>query len=182
MNSKSTGGISIGTSSILVIFILLCLVTFAALSFITARADFSFTRRNADAALQYYSADSEASAKLAGIDAVLQQSASLAENKTDYYNRLSSVYENDDSVLLSLQGDKLFISFSVPVSEKLVLACTIRAEYPVNNGDGYYTVTAWQTRDSSLWQPDEHLPVYQSGAEEENSGEDSLSTGALPIV
>lgn len=181
MRNKSSGGFSVGTSSILVIFILLCLVTFAALSYITARADFSFTSRSANAVLEYYAADSAAAAKLAEIDKVLESTALQTENKTDYNDTLIKHYENDKSVSLDLQGDKLYITFSSPVNDKLTLVCTITAEYPMNSG-GYYTVKSWQTRDTALWQPDDRLPVYQGDSSAQSADDDgeNLSTGALP--
>ena len=54
MNKKMTGGINVGTSSILVTFVLLCLVTFAALSFLSANSDYRLSKQTAQRTTDYY--------------------------------------------------------------------------------------------------------------------------------
>ena len=51
---------NMGTISILTIFIILCMVTFAALTYISTRRDASFTDRLASRTSGYYAAVSEA--------------------------------------------------------------------------------------------------------------------------
>ena len=51
---------TIGISSLLVVFIILCLVTFACLSLSTARSDYDFAKKNADHKTAYFNACSEA--------------------------------------------------------------------------------------------------------------------------
>ncbi|MGN0701918.1 MAG: hypothetical protein ACI4KL_01925 [Lentihominibacter sp.] len=53
---------TIGISSLLVVFIVLCLVTFACLSLSTARSDFDFAEKNAARKTAYYNACNEAEA------------------------------------------------------------------------------------------------------------------------
>jgi hypothetical protein len=65
-------GLSVGTSSILVIFVLLCLTTFATLSMVSANADYKLTERAAEAVSDYYAADTIAEEMLAGISAELE--------------------------------------------------------------------------------------------------------------
>ena len=51
---------AVGLSSLLVIFAVLCLAVFALLTVSTARADANLSRKNREAALQYYQAELEA--------------------------------------------------------------------------------------------------------------------------
>ena len=67
MNKTRNVGLSVGTSSILVIFVLLCLTTFATLSMVSANADFNLTERAAEAVADYYAADAAAEERLARI-------------------------------------------------------------------------------------------------------------------
>lgn len=53
---RKTGGVFIGVSSLLVIFIVLCLTTFAALSLMSANADLKMARRAAQTVSEYYAA------------------------------------------------------------------------------------------------------------------------------
>ena len=54
--SRISLGNHIGTSSILLIFVVLCFVSFAALSLISANADYILTRKVADRTASYYDA------------------------------------------------------------------------------------------------------------------------------
>lgn len=86
MKSKSEFHLSVGTSSILMIFVVLCLTTFGVLSFVTANSDYKLSRKNADAVTAYYQADSKADELLKTIDSQLllaQESAQYCETNTD---------------------------------------------------------------------------------------------------
>ena len=54
---RKTGSVFIGVSSLLVIFIVLCLTTFAALSLTSANADLKMARRAAQTVSEYYAAE-----------------------------------------------------------------------------------------------------------------------------
>lgn len=60
MNKKTPSVFNIGASSIMIIFILLSLVSFATLSLITARSDYTMSRTYADRVQTYYAAVNEA--------------------------------------------------------------------------------------------------------------------------
>ncbi|MCQ2546287.1 MAG: hypothetical protein MJ161_01910 [Clostridia bacterium] len=51
---------TIGVSSLLVVFLILCLVTFACLSLSTAKSDYEFSKNNAQHKTEYYRASNEA--------------------------------------------------------------------------------------------------------------------------
>ena len=53
---------NIGSSSLILIFIVMCLVTFGMLSLTSAKSDLSLANRNADAVTEYYRADTEGEA------------------------------------------------------------------------------------------------------------------------
>lgn len=63
MDKKTPSVFNIGASSILIIFILLSLVSFATLSLITARSDYMLSRSYAERVQTYYAAQNEATAR-----------------------------------------------------------------------------------------------------------------------
>ncbi len=63
--------IQIGVSFMLVIFLILCMVTFAALSLSSAQKDYEYSLKNADRISAYYKASNLAEEKLAEIDHTL---------------------------------------------------------------------------------------------------------------
>ncbi|MDD6190088.1 MAG: hypothetical protein PUB75_00660 [Firmicutes bacterium] len=59
-SNNSTPFTTIGVSSLLVVFLILCLVTFACLSLSTARSDYEFSKDNAKHKTEYYNASNTA--------------------------------------------------------------------------------------------------------------------------
>lgn len=51
---RKFGFVNIGTASLLVVFLTLCLVAFAMLSLSTAKSDYEFSRKLADRTTAYY--------------------------------------------------------------------------------------------------------------------------------
>ena len=65
--------INIGLTSLILIFIILCLATFSLLSLSSARGDQSLAARSARAVTEYYRADAEGEKWLKQADAILQK-------------------------------------------------------------------------------------------------------------
>ena len=87
-SKNHSAGVSIGMVSILMIFVVLCLTTFATLSFVSARADLKLSKKASDSVSEYYAADSTAETYLAQIasqletaDSSWQQTVSLSDTK-----------------------------------------------------------------------------------------------------
>ena len=68
---KSKKSLGVGTASILMIFVLLTLVTFAVLSLSSAKADSRLSEKTVQHAKQYYEAENKAELKIAQIDSLL---------------------------------------------------------------------------------------------------------------
>ncbi|HEX3038224.1 MAG TPA: hypothetical protein VHO94_04435 [Oscillospiraceae bacterium] len=81
MKQKNELHLSVGTSSILMIFVVLCLTTFGVLSYVTANADYKLSQKNADAVTAYYKADTKANELLKTIDSQLL----LADESAVYF-------------------------------------------------------------------------------------------------
>ena len=101
----SIGGVNIGGSSILIIFVLLCLTTFATLAMVSATASFRLAQRVITASDAYYAADSRAEEILAQISYIV--------NHTPY----------DEIALRLLEAGALLddgiIRYAVPIDDVL---------------------------------------------------------------
>ena len=111
MDRKMKMSVGIGGPSILMIFVALSLTTLAALSLMTANADWKLTQKAADAITGYYSADSKAEEILASTDATLKEGRSPAED--------SLTIPASDTQNLVMQLDITDSGYTV-VSRKLV--------------------------------------------------------------
>ena len=72
MRRRNTAGVGSGASTLVMIFVLLCLVIFACLTLVTASGDSRLSRKLADRTTEYYAACNLAEEKLADIRRELQ--------------------------------------------------------------------------------------------------------------
>jgi hypothetical protein len=78
MNKQKKEFIHIGFSSILMVFTMLCLVTFATLSLITANSDYRLSLKVAEKTTAYYEADTAARNYLQQLDLALANLSSVS--------------------------------------------------------------------------------------------------------
>ena len=171
MSSRSSTGVNVGGSSILVIFVLLCLTTFATLSLVSAHADEKLTQKAAMAAAEFYAADSAAEEKLAQIDVILKN-ARLASTEQDFRD----AYQRAGLQDVVFDGD--MISYTVPVNERQNLEVTLRAVY--RPGEKLIERIKWQVVNTQEWTPpDDALNLF--GGEEDLPLFGGGNDGALPL-
>lgn len=145
MKRKKRGsypGIQIGTSYLLVIFVILCLVTFATLSLSSAKRDQSYSQQLASRETAYC----EANAKAAQIDAAFAK-----EDPVFAIRQIEGVTAEED-------GENLDISYVVPVTDSQNLEVEILAD-PVK---GTQKVVKWKESASEKWEEKSTLPVLGS--------------------
>ena len=145
--SKQFSFVNIGLSSLLVIFLVLCLTTFSLLSLSSAKSDYSQSSRLAEHRSDYYTTASEAERIVAEIDSVLEKTAG-SYNSGVYSSVLSAELEriSTEDVPLSLDTSsdgKMEITFSVPVNDRQALDAALRVNDP-SSSDSYYEITKWQ--------------------------------------
>jgi predicted secreted acid phosphatase len=87
MNKRSSIGLNIGLSSILVIIVILCLVCFAGLSVASSNADKQLTNKLSARESSYYAASSAA---YRAIYEAKKESSSSSENSFDKYININS--------------------------------------------------------------------------------------------
>ena len=136
-------GLNIGSASIIMIFAILCLTVFSALSLVTAVSEKKTAQRFADATAAYYEADSEAVNIKNSIQAALDagnapQQAAAANN---------AAYEAAGAT----------ITYSVPLSGG---KSQITAVLAYNAAEGALEVVSWEKTDISDWNPDESIDVW----------------------
>ncbi|MGX8700863.1 hypothetical protein [Caproiciproducens sp.] len=83
MRRKGNFHLGVGASSILMIFVVLCLTTFGVLSYVTANADNRISTKNAETVENYYAAAAIAEQKLQKIDETLLSARKDAAKAAD---------------------------------------------------------------------------------------------------
>lgn len=134
----------IGSASILVIFVILCLVSFATLSIVSANADFKLSSKVLERTDAYYQASRQAESILAAFD-----------------QTLVSIYEGsaDEEEYFAQAGHSK--SFMVPISDLQSLEISISIVYPAQEGDVFYHIDAWQVVTTGELDYESTLPVMR---------------------
>ncbi|WRS26455.1 hypothetical protein U6B65_08865 [Oscillospiraceae bacterium MB08-C2-2] len=144
MEKKQTTGINVGGSSLLIIFVLLCLTTFATLSLVSANADLRLTEKTARAATEYYIADTLGEETLAQLIPLLQQAYTPGDSAA-YFSRLeSSLSELSFPARLVTNEQKTFIEYTVPINEKLQLVVSLELLFPPGAEAPLFRRSKWQ--------------------------------------
>ena len=143
---KKTGPefhVNVGSSSILLIFVILCLISFATLSIVSANADAKLSRRVVERTTAYYEACNQAQADITSLD-----------------DTLAAIYADsfDEEEYFMAVGHKKTCTFTI--SDLQTLSVTLDILYPRQEGDPFSRITSWQVlTDSSDMEEDEGAPL-----------------------
>ena len=107
---------NIGASSLLVIFLILCLVTFAILTLTSAKSDADFAEKLAHHKTNYYAACNTAESTLDEIDAVLADAWQLSDTDTSKNSTNNDNSQSDSTSSDSSQPDSTSSDSSQPDS------------------------------------------------------------------
>lgn len=135
--------LNIGTSSILFIFVILCLVSFSVLSLSSAMSDYKLSARVSSNSSSYFEACNKAEEILADTDETLKALYDTGISRSGYFEQV---------------GKKK--SFAVYVTDVQTLIVEINIDYP-NSGEPFYEITSWRLETTGNLEYDENLPVYK---------------------
>lgn len=154
-----------GTSTLLLIFVSLCLLTFAVLSFLSARADQNLSRKTAERTSAYYEACNQAEDRLGETDRMLEKLWQETANEKAYFQAVRETFEDMD-----FDEESRMLSFSVPLTDTQVLTVTLKLRTP-ESGSTFYTITGWKTINTAGWTADTSQNVYVQTESADAEGE-----------
>ncbi|MBQ7360279.1 MAG: hypothetical protein IJW63_09305 [Lachnospiraceae bacterium] len=141
--------LNMGTSSLLVIFLVLSIAIFATLALSSAKNDIDFSRQLSQQKQAYYEVCNQSEVVLAHLDAILAKHASNSQNVQEYFDKTLSSLDNEiENVTIESQvaEDHLTLSWQLPFSETRMLSVVIEIPSTANmDTDHYYQIIAWQT-------------------------------------
>ena len=177
-NKQQSTFVNIGSSSLLIVFLVLCLTTFAILSLSSAQSDYSFSKRSAEHKTEYYEASSRAEMILGEIDQILAETAEQVNAAQKNAAQENVVQENADSELASFElaaaarldgkeidniplsctgtEEETVISYQVPSGAKQALNVSLLITNDSEH-ENYYKIQAWQLISTSDWNADNSL-------------------------
>ncbi len=162
-NKKQANAGFIGFASILVVFVLLCLVTFATLSLVTANANYILSTKSSNNVNEYYTACNQAEQSFKQLDNLLVECYNKTTSKQEYLEKVQNTFKNNSNFMLSVKNEDLYIRFTVDINERQKLYCEAEVLYPEDKLDTFYNITQYKTADEGEWTPDDKMPVLQTG-------------------
>lgn len=141
-NKRKSYGVNIGSSSILLIFVILCLVSFAVLSIVSAQTDYKLSCKLAERTTKYYEANNEVESYLRDLQASLEKIYVDSATAEEYF----AVAGHDTT-------------FSIQLSEQQMLNVHLTILYP-GDGKGYYEINTWKVETQDTLELDDTLPVF----------------------
>lgn len=145
---------TIGSPSLILIFILMCLVTFGMLSLSTAKSEWNLAERNAKAVTEYYRADSlgEGFYRMAEekVSAVRAQTSDPELSGRLLEQELGEYYRPEDGTIVMRidmeRGQALFLEL-----------------VPQLSGKEAVTVSQWKVIQTEDYEIDNSMPVWNGG-------------------
>lgn len=157
---KGYPGFQVGTSFLLVIFVIICLVLLGVLSLSGALRDKEYSDRVAEKTECYYTAVSEAQHKLGEIDKMLVETAETYVDYGMYLEDVGMIATGLDNVGCMIDGEQLVLSYKVPITDSQSLAVEVEVLDP-RKGEGNYKIVKWQEVSETVWEEEGTLPVLQ---------------------
>ena len=140
----SIGSMSLGSSILLLVFVVVSLVSFAVLSLSSAITDKKLTTQISEKNRSYYQACNLAEEYLAQIDSNLQTAYESSISQEGFYELVST-------------GS----NFSIPVSDFQELYVAVTYTYPQEEDDTFYTIDEWKLISTNTPEIDNSLPLMQ---------------------
>ena len=156
---------NIGASSLLVIFLILCLVTFAILTLTSAKSDADFAEKLAHHKTNYYVACNTAESTLDEIDAVLADAWQLSDTAavfTEIETQLTALNSREQlQFSMDFTQSEPTVSYAVAIDDKQNLCVTLTLAAAPAKGEAYYRISQWQVQSSGEWNGDQTLNLMK---------------------
>ena len=163
MKKKSLPVTNIGTISLIMIFIVLCMVTFAALSLSSAASDARLGQKMQAQLTGYYAASNKAEELLAQTDRILADTGSKTADTAEFFARGSE--ENAGFTTAEETDGQLTLAYQVDINDSQALSVRLAIRSPQQikeeSADSYYKILSWQVIHTKDWEGDNTLQLIQ---------------------
>jgi len=145
--------VNIGLTSLILIFIILCLAIFSLLSLSSARGDQSLAVRSAQAVTEYYRADAQGEKWLKQADAILHKETIGVMSQDEIKTLAGNV-----ALELGCNVDEKTGYISTDISMERGQALHI--DLALTGNENRYEVKSWYVYDSGNYEIDDSMPVW----------------------
>jgi hypothetical protein len=139
---------NIGFSTILITFVMICIVTFCALALLTANSDYKLSKKVADRTTGYFQAEELAYQIIADIDKQLSAIYSAHSGEENYKQNAAEIlqkYADEHTDIRFTTDDSLCVSYTIPVTDTQTLSVSLQVCYPPTSDGVFYQLTEWKS-------------------------------------
>ncbi len=182
MDKQQTRGqyrVGPGASSLLLIFVAVCLTTMGILTLISALADSRMSDRSMAHTTAYFEATSRVQREVGVLDGQLKSARDQAQGDLSAYQRAVKDLVGDQIAMKVTQDgeDAMAITCYIPIEQDNHLEVTMRV--PLLLTGPRYEVTRQVAVNTADWKPDDNMDVYgETGAFFDDEDEE---TESLPV-
>ena len=163
MNTRSKrpqrAPVSVGVTSLVLVFVMLCLIAFAVLSLVSAQANLRLSRKSAERTTAWYAAENAANDVLIALQPILAANAD-APDAESYFAAVRAAVPDELGVTFSDDGH---LAWQVPVEEAQSLQVEVELLYPLPEEGPGWRVLRWQTVPQYDWQAEQPLELMRPG-------------------
>jgi hypothetical protein len=145
-------GFHFGFSTILISFVMICIVTFCALALMTANADYRLSRKVAERTSAYYEAEENAFHMLSDIDRMLNDCYTASSSYDDYMEKTreaAAAYADENTGITVSSDDGTALSWINRYDDSHELSVSVKISWPPENDGSCYTLSEWKTISSA---------------------------------
>lgn len=146
--------VSIGSPTLILLFIIMCLVTFGMLSLSTAKSEWNLAERNALAVTEYYRADSEGEAFYRMVS---EKAAEVCEQSSDPEERRQLLTQELGEYYRPGQG---FVTKEIAMERSQALYIEL---IPRLEENGKLMISQWKVIQTEDYEIDDSMPVWGGG-------------------
>ena len=157
---KQSSFSSIGITSLVLIFVMLCLLTFSVLSLVTARADLRLSQKNAERTSAYYDAENRANDVLLSVISCIEEYKDSPDASV-FYQKLRERLDGQNGILFT-GADSL--DYEVLLDKEQLLSVSLEISYETYDDGSHYRILAWNTVSTHEWESDGSLPLLDKEA------------------
>lgn len=162
---KGYPGFQVGTSFLLVLFVIICLVLLGVLSLSGALRDKGYSDRIAEKNTLYYEAVSRAQHKLGEIDKMLAGIDRTSGEYETYLEDVNLAASALEDITCMRNGGQIIFSYREPITDSQSLFVEVEVLDP-DKGEGNIKIVKWQEASETVWEEEGTLPVLQFFEEE----------------
>lgn len=159
-NKKEKRGFSnFGFSTILLSFVMICVVTFSALTLVTAHSDYKLSNKVATKTSEYYNAQERACERLSVLESLFINCYMASLDSEAYFGRIAAHSTNYGTFITS--DGVCYLLFEEPIAENQHLSVKLRIRYPESDSDTFFEIEEWKSVYTRETPEDTYLNLIQ---------------------